>query len=258
MNRREPAVVAGSRPQTNLEKKGRTMRPKPSRFLLLLFSVVFAACTTTMPNGPSGRGESGGERGEEAPKAGTYVLVVDNLPNLIFIGATRAAAKLTMVPPAVPAYTTITAVTSLPPLPNPPVNSTAPRTGVENNYASFTAYLYAYNLPADNDFHLIIGDTPAFISGTTHVINVEVSGRPNGADVVFQAVRTAFLNAVGNPINLPRSTYQCIPVPFAIQVAGGPFWDTSHPHGGSGTSTCHGADIKTSNGWELHPATSIN
>jgi hypothetical protein len=223
------------------------------RLLPLLFPILFSACVATRSaTAPEGVEQ---EQGEDA-RAGELVLLVSNLPDLIFQGVTRATAKLTMVTGQPVSYASITAVTTLA---QPAVNSTSPRTGVENNLAQFSAYLYAYNLPADNDFHLIIGDTPNFISGTTNLINVEVSGRPNSADVTFKAVRTAFLAKIGNPTQMAYSTYVCVPVPIAVTVSGGPFWDTSHPKGGSGTSTCNGGvSMKTINGWELHPVTSIN
>lgn len=229
-----------------------------TRRLSLLFLPVLVACATMRPmsqTAPPSSSEALEEKGEEV-FPGNQVMVVGNLPDLIFQGVTRANAKTTMSPATVVSYTTITQITTLTP---PAVNSTSPRTGVENNLAQFTAYLYAYNLPADNDFHLIIGDTPAFISGTTNLINVEVSGRPNSSDTVFKAVRNQFLAKVGNPTQLPYSTYQCLGSPVAITVTGGPFWDTSHPSGGSGTSTCYGGvKMKTINGWEVHPANSIN
>lgn len=218
------------------------------RFLVLALGLALTACAST------GRREPGVERGEEV-KAGEQVLVVGNLPDLIFYGVTRKDAKLTMVTASTVTYNSITAVTSLT---IPVVNSTSPRTGVENNLARFSGYLYAFNLPADNDFHLIIGDTPAFISGATNLINVEVSGRPNSSDTVFKAVRNQFLAKVGNPTTMAQSTYYCVATPILITVSGGPFWDTSHPSGGSGTSTCYGGvKMKTINGWELHPVISV-
>jgi hypothetical protein len=160
-----------------------------------------------------------------------------------------------MVTASTATYSSITAVTTLT---KPAVNSTSPRTGVETNLATFSAWVYAYNLPDDNDFHIIIGDTATFQAGTTHLINIEVSGRPNSTDTTFKAVRVAFLNLIGNPSTMSHNTYTCVATPFVITVSGGPFWDTSHPSGGSGTSTCPGGTVKTSNGWELHPVTSIN
>lgn len=195
------------------------------------------------------------KRDKEEAFAGDYVLLVGNLPDLIFGGVTRATAKTTMVTTSTITYSSITSVTSLT---KPVVNSTSPRTGVENDQAKFSAWLYAYNLPADNDFHLILGDTSTYQSGVTNLINVEVSGRPNSSDTVFKAVRTAFLNKIGNPTTMAQSTYYCLATPIVVTVTGGPFWDTSHPSGGSGTSSCYGGTaMKTINGWELHPVTSI-
>ncbi|HYI09684.1 MAG TPA: hypothetical protein VEK57_11525 [Thermoanaerobaculia bacterium] len=228
---------------------------KLKQFLLIPALVVtffFSACRTVQPL-PQVELR---EEGEEAV-AGQMVLIVDNLPNLVFDGKVRASAKTTMVTTAVPvSYTSITAVTTLP-IP-PGLNNVAPRTGVENNRASFGAYMYAYNLPNDNDFHVILGDTPVFMAGVTNLINVEVSGLPGPGNAPFTAVRNAFLQLVGNPLQLPRSTYTCLPVPIAVTVTGGPFWDTQHPGGNSGTTTCYGgANLKTTNGWELHPVTAI-
>jgi hypothetical protein len=221
------------------------------RLPLLLLPLVLAACASMQP-APQ---ELGGEREEEVTP-GMRVMVVGDLPNLIFSGVTRKTAKLTMVTATTVTYSSITAVTSLT---APAVNSTSPRTGVEDNLATFTAYLYAYNLPADNDFHLILGDTSTFQSGVTNLINVEVSGRPDNTDTVFKAVRTQFLGKIGNPTTMSHGTYVCIATPIAVTVSGGPFWDTSHPSGGSGTGTCYnGVQMKTINGWELHPVNSIN
>ena len=228
------------------------MRNTLRRLPFLLLPFVLAACASTRP-APQ---ELGGEREEEVT-AGQMVMVVDNLPNLLFLGQSRRDAKLAMVAAGLPTYASITAVTSL--ATPPGLGYYSPRTGVENNLATFTAYLYAYNLPADNDFHVILGDTPVFTSGVTNLINVEVSGRPDGADVVFRAVRNQFLAKIGNPLNMAHGTYTCMAVPIAMTVSGGPFWDVSHPNGGSGTSSCYGGiPVKTINGWELHPVTSVN
>jgi len=221
------------------------LRPLP---LLLLLPFVLACASTRVA--PQDRGER-----EEEVTAGMMVMVVDDLPNLVFEGLSRAAAKTTMVTATVPTYTTITAVTGLTP---PSVDFYSPRTGDENNLATFGAYLYAYNLPKDNDFHVIIGDTPTFTAGVTNLINVEVSGRPDKTDTVFKAVRNQFLAIIGNPTTMSYGTYTCMPLPIAITVSGGPFWDVSHKSGGSGTSTCYGGvQMKTINGWELHPVNSI-
>jgi len=226
------------------------MRNSLRPLTLLLLPFVLAACASTRP-----ASRDGGEREEEVTP-GQMVMVVGDLPNLIFLGQSRRDAKLAMVAAGVPNYTSITAVTSL--APPPGLGYYSPRTGVENNYARFTAYLYAYNLPADNDFHVILGDTPVFTPNVTKLINIEVSGRPDGADVVFKAVRNQFLAKIGNPVAMAHGTYTCMAVPIALTVGGGPFWDVSHPNGGSGTSSCYGGTpVKTSNGWELHPVTSV-
>ena len=224
------------------------------RFALLLLPLILTACATTTPCSPlNGKRERGGEAEEEV-FAGDMVLVVGNLENLIYDGVSRAGAKTTMVTTPVISYNTITGVTTLTP---PDVNTTSPRTGVELNRAQFTAWMYAYNLPADNDFHVILGDTQTFIEGTTNLINVEVSGRPDGTDTVFKAVRQQFLNIIGNP-TVMTSVYTCLPNPIAVTVNGGPFWDVSHKNGGSGTSSCYGkTPMKIINGWELHPVNSI-
>lgn len=218
-----------------------------------MLAFVLTTCATLPPAPPENV-----ELGEDDPAPGEMLLLVGNLPDLIYQGMARKDAKLDMVPPKAVSYSSITAVTSLPiPALPMPVN-VAPRTGVENNYASFSAYLYAFNLPVDNDFHLILGDTPTFQSGVTNLINVEISGRPNSTDTVFRAVRNQFLAKIGNPSTLPQSVYQCLGIPIAITVSGGPFWDTSHPKGGSGTKTCNGMGMYTQNGWELHPVTAVH
>jgi len=63
----------------------------------------------------------------------------DRFQALGFLGQSRRDAKLAMVAAGVPNYTSITAVTSL--APPPGLGYYSPRTGVENNYARFTAYL---------------------------------------------------------------------------------------------------------------------
>jgi len=178
------------------------------------------------------------------------------LADLCYDGKTRADAKETMVTATAVTYTTIQSVTGLNDL-KPRPTETSGRVGAEQKLAQFDAYLYAYTKPSDNDFHLILGDT-ATPTAQTHMINVEVAGRPDDNDTVFKAVRTSFLAIVGNPKSI--SGYQCIigkdgkGKGIKVNVSGGPFFDTSHA---SITVKSCGA-LLTVKRWEIHPVTSIS
>jgi len=168
----------------------------------------------------------------------------------------RRDAKTTMATGTAVTYTSITAVTTETDG-TAGLTRTSPRTDVENKLASFDAYLYAYNKPADNDFHLIIGDTQTFTAGTTHLINIEISGRPDSADITFKAVRQAFINILSHKLlAFPTAAYKCVPSGTLVHltVIGGPFWDIGHSS--THTSAC-GAQLQTPNSWEIHPVTSI-
>lgn len=232
------------------------MRRTLQRFPLLLLPLVVVACVSLHPP-PL---EPGEEEGAAVP--------AKDLPDLVFNGKTRKAAKLDMVTVKTAltfSYTSITAVTHLKkPL---GLKSNSPRTGVEQKLALITAYLYAYNLPSDGDFHLILGDTSQFCPktdlscATTNLLNVEISGRPDNTDKVFKAVRLQFLSMLNPKPQSMSPTYVCVYPPIMVTVWGAPFWDVSHPKGGSGTSICKVNGVKvrmrTRNGWELHPVTGI-
>jgi hypothetical protein len=212
--------------------------------------IIFSACAT-IRTGPAPAAQSAEEEALEEETLTTSSEVFVDLEDSLFNGTARKDAKLMMVPVSPIAYNSITAVTGLlaPTLPKP--EDTAPRTGVENSAAAFTAWLYAYNMPADNDFHLIIGDTATFMP-STNFINVEIAGLPHKGDVAFKAVRVAALKVLA-----PKRAYTCLGTPVKVIVSGGVYWDNKHKNGGAGT-TCAAENIKTKSAWEIHPVSSIS
>jgi hypothetical protein len=185
--------------------------------------------------------------------------VTSTLVDLVFSPGSqnpvRPGAKTTMVTATAVTYTSIENVTTMTEG-SAGLTRTSPRQDYENKLAAFDAYVYAYNMPSDNDFHLIIGDT-ATPAGNTHLINIEISGRPNNTtDTAFKAVRQDFINILASKsLNFPTAGYQCVnsATPIHLTVHGGPFRDIGH----SNTSTTKCGGLATPNNWEIHPVNSI-
>jgi hypothetical protein len=252
---------------------------KTNKLLLVTITLaLFAGCATSRTPArrsegqtPSARQtpeEEAVEEEEQEQLSGANVqytaLDLDELSTLDFNGDTRSVAKLDMMPLSMGAtLKSIGAVAGLPLPAQGSVKILTTRLPDEQQLATFTAYVYAYNMPKDKDLHVLLGSTPTLKTGTTF-INVEVSGLPpsgtTGERAKFEKVRKDFLKIVG--ITGLSTSYNCtyFLAPIAVTVSGGPFWDISHKN--ASTSSCKDkggskVTIETANAWEIHPVTSI-
>ena len=128
------------------------------------------------------------------------------------------------------------------------------RVAEENRNVRLRAFLYAASREADNDFHLIIGDTP---SAEPHVyMTSEISGLPpegSGSFATLKSARDAYKSFFGD--NLPNASYDFYDPPIPIEIEGSLFFDMSHANGRSpGPPSLH-PDMPTI--WEIHPLSKI-
>jgi hypothetical protein len=113
------------------------------------------------------------------------------------------------------------------------------------------AFLYTIYREPDNDFHIIIGDSPKFSESV--FLNIEVSGTPRGASATvinkFMKVR----NKIKNHPNIGdlkcNSVRSLKASPFLItDLSGSLFFDDQHSAGSVGQG-----DAKPKTAWEIHP-----
>lgn len=228
---------------------------RPVLLLLLLF--VLASCRSIPPPAATQPPAEEDDSQDFNPPEGAPLVKVFNVDTLVYEGSSRRTAKLTMVPAGVVSYASIPAVTSLTRPDGIVGGPGSMRVGVEANYAQFTAWIYAYNLPADNDFHLLLGASPTY-SADMPIINAEVSGLPVGPPAtaaIFRTVRLAFMDIVNASDPMTQQVVYCVNPPIPVVISGGPLFDISHKW--VGTSKCPVGLLYTQNSWEIHPVTSI-
>ena len=129
------------------------------------------------------------------------------------------------------------------------------RVSFENrNVKITTAYLYTITVESDNDFHLLIGNTPVYNPGTTRVFNAEIPGVPRDGDMAtkqhvreLRAKLLRIFSAIpvcGNRGYLQEYT--------KITIRGSLFYDTQHK---SNPAKCK--DVEGESAWEIHPVWDI-
>jgi hypothetical protein len=134
------------------------------------------------------------------------------------------------------------------------LNPNSARSSDEQRNVTVTAFLYATKKEADNDFHLLIGDSPD--GGDGRFMTAEVSGLPSPDDRLtpqFQTVRDqykAFFTATGQ--NLPSDRYVRFPQPVPVTITGSIFFDVDHTPG-----EVHTANIIPDTVWEIHPISNL-
>ena len=174
-----------------------------------------------------------------------------------YVGTARKAAKLSISGGTLSFYSDVCHfLTSLPgdqtmrSLPIPiSTTATSGRVSLENFNARFKAYILAVSSASDNDYHVIISDSP---NAKNCLLNVEVLGLPATTDATYNTllvVRTA----LGQCLQLPTSGYWFFDPGVAATIQGSGFFDVSH---GSGTIGPLG--LKPYTAWELHPVTSLS
>lgn len=126
------------------------------------------------------------------------------------------------------------------------------RTDLENRNIEVPVFLYAASREDDNDFHLIVGDSPR---SNSPLMNVEVSGLPpSGPDrPVLVEVRNEFEEVLDG--NLPGESYDFYQPPIPVRISGSLFYDIDHPPGQVGPSSLRN---RLESAWEIHPITSLS
>jgi hypothetical protein len=136
---------------------------------------------------------------------------------------------------------------------NPPISKArmSGRVAEENRNVTVMAFLVATKKENDNDYHLILANTP---EADGPYLTAEVSGLPrmgNSQDkTVLQTARNQYKQLLNDKVPGPR--YKLVDPPMAVTVTGSMFYDMDHPAGAVGTG-----DFVPATSWEIHPITSI-
>lgn len=116
------------------------------------------------------------------------------------------------------------------------------------------AYLYTVTVEADNDLHLLIGNTPVYIPGETRVFNAEISGiPPDGTAEEKEQMRRLRAKAIAAMLDIPlcgRNNY--LQVNRRISIRGSLFFDSHHA---SKPARCR--EVEGESAWEIHPVKDI-
>ena len=124
-----------------------------------------------------------------------------------------------------------------------------PRIDLETRNVTVKAWLYWVGHQADNDFHLVLGDTSELTS-TTLFMNSEVSGLPPARPTQqpFMDLRRKLRQLIAGNAN--RNGAFVKPVP--VQITGSLLWDGEHrnPHN---VGPKKPVDIRPTKAWEIHP-----
>ena len=124
-----------------------------------------------------------------------------------------------------------------------------PRIDLETRNVTVKAWLYWVGHQADNDFHLVLGDTSELTS-TTVFMNSEVSGLPptRPTQRPFMDLRRKLRQLIADNAN--KNGAFVTPVP--VQIKGSLLWDGEHrnPHN---VGPKKPVDIRPTKAWEIHP-----
>jgi hypothetical protein len=190
----------------------------------VLFTVLFASALAPAAPGP------------ERPARGARPLPgacgVERWDEKTLVDAPELASKQAQV-------STIAALRALPPV--VPWHSATPRTAAERQVLAVTAWVVAYKLEADSDWHVVIQDA----AGQTMIVEFpDPACSPKAVGPVFAKARAQFLALVPAA---PTPTLHRLAQPVPVSVAGVVFSDKIH--GQTGVAP---------NGVELHPVTWIS
>jgi len=128
-----------------------------------------------------------------------------------------------------------------------------PRIDLETRNVTVKAWLYWVGHQADNDFHLVIGDTSELTS-TTVFMNSEVSGLPPARPTQrpFTDLRRKLRQLIADNANKKGAFVTPVPV----QITGSLLWDGEHrnPHN---VGPKKPVDIRPTKAWEIHPISAL-
>ena len=135
------------------------------------------------------------------------------------------------------------------------ISETSGRTEEEDrNVYVAEALLFSIKKEADNDFHLIVGDT---VNGErVHLMNMEISGLPedttSAAYYTLRHVRHILYNRYPEFFDGHRKSLYFREQPPLISIQGSLFFDIHHTAGQIGSGL-----TKPKSVWEVHPITDI-
>jgi hypothetical protein len=128
-----------------------------------------------------------------------------------------------------------------------------PRIDLETRNVTIQAWLYWVGHQADNDFHLVLGDTSELTS-TTVFMNSEVSGLPPARPTQppFMDLRRKLRQLIVDNANKKGAFVTPVPV----QITGSLLWDGEHrnPHN---VGPKKPVDIRPTKAWEIHPISDL-
>ena len=132
--------------------------------------------------------------------------------------------------------------------------STSGRVAEEKRNVRLPVFLYAASREDDNDFHLIVGESPDAAQAV--YMTVELSGLPSSrsrSHAALKRARDAFKAFFGS--DLPGMSYDFYDPPIPLVIEGSLFFDMSHLVGGKPGPSSLRDDIPTI--WEIHPISEI-
>ena len=128
-----------------------------------------------------------------------------------------------------------------------------PRIDLETRNVTVKAWLYWVGHQADDDFHLVLGDTSELTS-TTVFMNSEVSGLPPARPTQppFMDLRRKLRQLIADNANKKGAFVTPVPV----QITGSLLWDGEHrnPHN---VGPKKPVDIRPTKAWEIHPISDL-
>jgi hypothetical protein len=128
---------------------------------------------------------------------------------------------------------------------------TMDRSPDEGRNVSLDAWVYAAKYEADNDWHLILGTSPADTTKT--YISAEVTGLPPAESrdfVVLHHARESARELLSWSDRAETSRYRRYTPPIAVHVEGSVFYDVDHVPGVVGPT-----GLQPQTNWEIHPVT---
>lgn len=129
-----------------------------------------------------------------------------------------------------------------------------PRIDREERNVTVKAWLYWVGRQADNDYHMIIGDTSQLTSQTVFM-NTEISGLPQGPP--DQQPFVGLRGTLKNTLAAHRNKNGAFVAPLPVSITGSLLWDGEHRNPNN-AGPKKPVDIRPKKAWEIHPIHDFN
>jgi hypothetical protein len=129
-----------------------------------------------------------------------------------------------------------------------------PRIDREGHNVTVKAWLYWVGRQADNDYHMIIGDTSQLTSQTVFM-NTEISGLPQGGS--SQQPFVALRSTLRSTLATQRNKNGAFVTPLPVSITGSLLWDGEHRNPNN-AGPKKPVDIRPKKAWEIHPIHDFN